>query len=153
MTIENSFTKSIDGLRLRCRGSLYLREGTEVQGSVVLDGASIGGDFECNGSQIGKEDGVSLSCEAIDIQGSAYVGHEGKQGQFQAAGDVNFSGARIKGECDCTGAKFEGSAWFIDAHIGSDMDFSGSESSGNHEIILSAADIGGRFFFSTLKVD
>src|SRR5262245_26812032 len=70
VTIENSFTKGIDGERLRCRGNLHLKEGTEVQGSVALDGARIGGDFECNGCKIGKDDGISLSCDDIEIQGN-----------------------------------------------------------------------------------
>jgi hypothetical protein len=101
---------SIDAVRIRVRGKLYLAKGFIAQGEVNLASAHIGGQMECtsgrfNGSEedlARNKDLVALRCDGIEVDDSVLLADN-----FHASATVNFEGARVNGSFICSGGLFE----------------------------------------------
>jgi len=148
--LDNSFAKGIDAERLRCPGSVHIHNGTFVDGKVSLVCAHIGGDLDCVGARFENREEECLDCQGAEIRGSVFLGREGDTRSFHATGNVDFTGAQVDGDVFCRRARFEDEVWFIGARIKGDLDFSLCCFPGpadRSEIILSRAEVGGRFFF------
>ncbi len=83
-------------------GDVLLDDGFEAFGCVRLDGASIGGNLRCDGGVfLNRSDdtkGQAISASAAHIDGGASL-----REKFKAEGEVNFAGAHIGADFDCTG--------------------------------------------------
>jgi len=71
-------------------------------GAIWLLGADIGGNLECSGAQLNRENtgGNALVADGINIGGDAHLDQ-----QFTAAGALSLVGADITGNLDCGGAR------------------------------------------------
>src|SRR6516225_2218152 len=70
------------------RGSVLLGESFSAEGEVRLDGASIGGNLDCDHGSFKNANGVALNAEGAKIEGSVLL-REG----FNAEGEVRLYGA------------------------------------------------------------
>src|SRR5262249_32775249 len=148
--LENTAAKEVDADRVRCPGSINLTDHTSINGPVRFGGARIGGDLDCAGAHFVNSTGDCLFCEGAEIQGTVFLGKQGRVAALHAVGGVDLFGGRIDGNFYCNGVRFVGEVWFIGAQIKGDLDF--SRASFAHgiqptELALSRADIGGRLFF------
>jgi hypothetical protein len=77
---------------------------SRVDGMVDLTGVRAG-SVVCSGASITVADGVALSLDEAEVQGSVFLDEDEKsQMVFQATGGVWLPGARIKGRLQCGGA-------------------------------------------------
>jgi hypothetical protein len=102
---------------VRVGGDIFLRGGFSAgggfsaKGEVNLDGAQIGGVFDCDGGKfenpaiIGIEDsGTALKARSIRVNDSVFLGSG-----FSATGSVDLDGAQIEGILECERGMFESS--------------------------------------------
>jgi hypothetical protein len=92
-------------------GELQVGRGFSAKGEVNLDGARIGGVFDCDGGKfenpalIGIEDsGTALKARSIRVNDSVFLGSG-----FSAHGAVDLDGALIEGILECERGTFESS--------------------------------------------
>jgi hypothetical protein len=103
---------------LRVGGAVYLNGGFAADGAVRLTGATIGGQFRCDGARLGScPDGNSLICDGARSSGSVSLEIEdGKP--FTSSGAIRMAGAQITGSLGCSGAQVgantDGSALIAD---------------------------------------
>jgi len=85
------------------KGNVYLRNGFAATGTVCMNGAQIGGNFECTAGKFDGKDGNALLCDGALIKGSVFLKKD-----FTATGTVCMTGAQIGGNLECTKGKFDG---------------------------------------------
>ncbi|MGO9486237.1 MAG: hypothetical protein ACLPX9_16915 [Rhodomicrobium sp.] len=117
-SIYNRGRDALSCSRINVAGSVFLLDGFNTEGVVSFRRADIGGNFDASYSLFSNKGGKALSCEDIHITGAAYLGlktasthdnknlHVNKEAHFVAHGEVDFSGAQIKGDFDCEGGQF-----------------------------------------------
>ena len=102
---------------------LYLQD-SESRGAIVLNGAAIDGDLDCEGAQFDGSAGHKLQdnalfAEAVRVSGNAhlcrYVANSNDYKDFDANGTVVLRNATIAGNLDCYGGKFSAPETAIDA--------------------------------------
>lgn len=101
---------------LNCNGatiakSVFLRNGTSnafhANGPVDFVGAHIGGNLECSGGRFEAGNAeYALSCDGATIGESAFLRADSRE-PFFASGLVDFRGAYVGGQMDCSGGRFE----------------------------------------------
>jgi len=114
-------------------------------GGIWLLGADIGGNLECSGAQLNRENtgGNALVADDINIGADAHLDQ-----QFTAAGALSLIGADITGNLDCSGAKLnrantDGNALIADGlKVGHNV-FLRQEFTAGGAIRLISADISG----------
>ena len=116
----------------------------EARGRVNLASATIGRDLNCVGGRFGNERGTALDCSNSTINGSAYLAatfFNPRDGGAEAALDAP-SGAAPS---DCLGASFSGQVNFYGANISGDLNCSGSSfhAPGQLSLCCTATQIGG----------
>lgn len=92
----------LDGGRLTCKGSIFLRDGFVATEKVNLQAARIEGYLVCSHGSFSADD-HALVVEAAVVQGSVVLNQ-----QFTATGEVRLLGAQIGGDLDCSNATFSG---------------------------------------------
>ncbi len=97
--------KAFDGERVEIMGDVFLRDGFEAEGRVILSGAKLGGYLVCDGGKFRNrtEDGKgeAFSCDSAEIMGSVQL-----IDVFEAEGRVTFWQAKVGGHLNCMGGKF-----------------------------------------------
>jgi hypothetical protein len=91
---------ALDLYLARIEGELDLSRST-CTGEVLLLGATIGGQLNCNSGTFTNPDGDALSADGANITGGVFL-HNG----FTATGEVRLLGARIGGPLDCNSGTF-----------------------------------------------
>ncbi len=86
-------------------GGVFLRNGFTARGAVRLLVATIETVLDCSGGQFAgaDKDGNALACDGIAVGGGVYLGNG-----FTARGAVRLIGAKIGGNLECDGGRFEG---------------------------------------------
>ncbi|MGA9868771.1 MAG: hypothetical protein WBQ75_20275 [Acetobacteraceae bacterium] len=86
-------------------GAVQMRDGFMADGSVLLLGANIHGNLECDGAHFANRtqdgSGQALLAEGAEIGGDALL-----RDGFTAQGRVSLHGAKIRGNLECGGAHF-----------------------------------------------
>lgn len=92
--------------RLRCYGSIFLRNDFRATGEVRLLGAIVHGNLICKGGlfEYQDEEKYSLSCDGAVIHGTIML-----SGGFKARGGVNLIGTEVTGDIICTNGHFHNS--------------------------------------------
>lgn len=80
----------------KIKGSVFLCNGFQATGRVLLQGATIGGDLDCSNGQFHNPEGVALIAQSIEVKGNVFL-----RNGFQAIGRVSLQGATIGGILDC----------------------------------------------------
>ena len=124
---------------------------TQVHGEVLLTGARIVGQLECNGARLDNDSGPALSADSLQVGQDVHLG-----GGFTATGTgesgaVRLVGAHIVGQLECDGATLSndsGPALVADSlQVGRDMHlrpkFTATGTSENGAARLVNAHIGG----------
>ena len=135
-TIENGKGDALGCSRIEVGGSVLLIDGFHAQGKVSFRRADVGGNFDASCGNFTNIYGKALSCENIHVTGHVRLGFQSastreaqagntkspangsdnagggrKQNKhFSAEGIVDFSGAQIEGDFECSGGTFEGGA-------------------------------------------
>jgi hypothetical protein len=98
---------------LNIKGSVFLSEGSRVNGKVDLVGATIGGNLECNSGEFMNRGDVALDAERVKVGGDVLLcdgcWHRKKPisaRRFKAMGKIKLIGATIGGTVKCKGASF-----------------------------------------------
>lgn len=107
-----------DGARVA--GGLFLRHGVTIRGEVRLSTVNIDGVLDCTNATIENSDGQALSADRARVGGAVHLSKDsGLEGSADSRfeGEVNFVGATIRGDLDCSNALFENASGFaISAH-------------------------------------
>lgn len=100
--LTGSRMPALIGDRLKCDGSLFLRNGfrTEV---VRLVGAEIVGNLDCQASTFGGNGPVAIFADGLKLGGDFFI-----HNSFRAKGEVRFLGAEINGDLTCRNARLFG---------------------------------------------
>jgi len=101
--LDGAVLPGLKGDRLRCSGSLLMRNGFTATGEVRLLGAQIGGNLECGGATLDGGGGHALSADRARVTGDVFL-----NGGFTATGTVRLLGAQIGGILVCSGATLDG---------------------------------------------
>jgi len=107
LNLRNSKVQKIGGDRLRCSGSVFLREGFHATDEVRLPGAHIGGNLSCRGSRFENANSDGLFCDGIEVGGDVFLSAAADGRRFHATGAVRLLGAQIGGDLTCSGGRFE----------------------------------------------
>ena len=95
-----------DGMSIR--GDAAFCEGFYATGIVQLLGARIGGSLNCSGGQFENPMGRALAADGAEIGVGVFLNkHPGSPTGFNAAGTVQLTGARIAGQLNCSGGRFD----------------------------------------------
>ncbi|MFB9149252.1 hypothetical protein [Roseovarius ramblicola] len=112
LNLQGSHLPGFEADGLEARGDVFL-DGVQAEGEVRLLGARIGDALSCTGGRfVNPHDpekektapgstGDALSVDRLDARGSVFL-----RG-VQAVGEVRLSGARIGGNLECDGGRFE----------------------------------------------
>lgn len=103
MNFLGSLVSGLRANRLRCKGSVFLKNGFTTTGTVQLQGAQIGGDLDCNKAKLDGKKGNALSADHSVIKGSVFMSDG-----FTATGTVQLQGAQIDGDLICKSATLNG---------------------------------------------
>jgi hypothetical protein len=127
LNLEGSLLHGLDAARLKVKGAVFLRRGFSSKAEVRLDGAEIGGNLDCDGSDfcdvpIASDVGLgaarspeqvpaALRAEGIVVKGDVLLGKARleealPEKAFSADGEVWLTGANINGKLSCSGGKF-----------------------------------------------
>lgn len=132
LNLEGTLLHGIDAARLAMKGSLFLRNGASVKAELRLQGAAIGGNFDCDGSEFCDAEipadsalrGTSqvapaaIRADGLIVKGDLLMGKSSKHQKFTAHGEVRLTGARIEGNATFSGGAFLGrSAAEVGRHI------------------------------------
>jgi hypothetical protein len=95
---------ALSALNIEVKGSMFLNEGFEADGEVLLNGATVGGSLQCNRGKFGsfRTRTYALQAENMKVQGSIYLTQD-----FTALGEVSIRGAVVDGDLVCNGGKFK----------------------------------------------
>lgn len=91
---------NMDGIEVK--GNVFLSGGFTAKGEVRLRGATLGGQFACEGASLENPSGDALSMDGADIKGDVLL-----TGGFKASGGVRLVGASLGGQLACEGASFK----------------------------------------------
>jgi len=110
--LRNDSGHALDAGGLQVSQSMYLREGFTARGSghdgaVLLVGAYIGGNLECDGADLQNDYGPALDADGLRIERAMFL-----RGGFTARGSghdgaVLLVGAHIGGNLECDGADLQ----------------------------------------------
>ncbi len=89
-TNPNPDKESINALRMRVVGNVFLQNCFMARGEVRLNQANIGQDLGCTACRFESKNGPSLNAEGIRVGGSVFC-----RNNFQAIGSVNFIISRV----------------------------------------------------------
>ncbi|MEM8698057.1 MAG: hypothetical protein AAGF44_02750, partial [Pseudomonadota bacterium] len=124
---------------MTAKGDVFLRNGFEAQGTVLLLGADLGGDLDCDAGRFAAE-GEALAADGLKTKGGVFL-----RNGFEAQGTVRLLDADLGGNLDCDAGRFaaEGEALVADRlkTKGSVFLSSGFEAQGT--VRLLSADLGG----------
>jgi cytoskeletal protein CcmA (bactofilin family) len=131
------FDETIKVDRINVDGPLFLR-GSSFSREIRLVGATINGALDCRGATLKVSAGNALSADRAEIGGLLNLGQgvdlNGNSQIFSSSGTIRLSGAKIKGDLSCAGAKFTvtaGDALYADnAEIGGNVWLNNLESTG-----------------------
>ena len=90
------------GAGMKVAADLQLCDAIEVAGSIVLDGARIGGNLSCSGAMLRASGGSALSADEAVVEGHLVMGNG-----FRATGTVSIRKARIGGMLYCAHGLFD----------------------------------------------
>ncbi len=108
ISLAGSRVNGIAASRAEIRGSLYLRDGFHATGEVNLAGAKIEGQLACSGGRFEVEPGkTALNGDALTVGADVFLATRDADKPFHATGEVNLVGAKIEGQLDCSGGRFE----------------------------------------------
>ncbi|MGC9952713.1 MAG: hypothetical protein ABSD21_00330 [Rhizomicrobium sp.] len=107
---NSSHVSSIDAHRARIEGSLHLRNEFQANGEVNLSDANISGHLSCLGGRFENNGKLALNGNALTVGADVFLsdfvdGSDSKR--FHAVGEVNLVGAKIGGQLNCKGGRFE----------------------------------------------
>jgi hypothetical protein len=102
LNLDGSTINGIEGDRLNCRGSIYLRNGFHSTGLVRFHGARIGSVLDCEGGLFENAGKSALSCDGANF-GRGVSLNEG----FHSKGEVSLNGVTISGNLTCERGHFE----------------------------------------------
>ncbi|HQT62709.1 hypothetical protein [Acidiphilium sp.] len=102
LNLAGSKMPGLQGDRLTCDGSLFLRGGFVATGEVRLLGAKIGSDLVCAGGTFQNEGHDALSADGVDVGGNVFLNDK-----FTATGEVRLLGAKIGSDLVCAGGTFQ----------------------------------------------
>jgi len=102
LSLEGSWTQSIDADGLKSDGDVFMRDGFHAEGEVRLLGATIGGDLSARCGTFKNPNGCALSADRVKVAGSVFLGNG-----FSAEGSVRLTGATIGGNLDATHGTFK----------------------------------------------
>src|SRR5262245_45454815 len=134
----------LDGHALRTRGDLRLNHRFTATGEVNLVGASIRGNFECDGASFTNQGGIAFNADRLEVEGNVFW-----RAGFAANGEVRLPGAHVGGNFECDGASFtdSGGRWALNAD-GMEVDgnlFCRGGFAAYGEVRLLGAHVGGNF--------
>ncbi|MFT7038238.1 MAG: hypothetical protein ACJAW4_000940 [Paracoccaceae bacterium] len=101
--LDGAVLPGLVGDRLRCSGSLLMRNGFTAMGEVRLLGAQIRGILVCSGATLDGGGGYALNADRARVTGSVFL-----NAGFTATGAVRLLGAQIGGDLNCIGATLKG---------------------------------------------
>ena len=105
---SESYALRADGANIS--GPVSLASGFHATGAVWLVGAQIGGVLNCSGGRFDNAAGYALAVDGAEIGGSVLLSTlNGGSGRFYSTGTVLLMGARIYGQVNCAGGRFENS--------------------------------------------
>lgn len=164
--LDGSRLPGLQAERLEARGGIYLR-GAEIEGTVNLDQARLGGNLQCDGATIRSRGdyavlGRSLEVRNVLLRGATLRGGISLSGAVLAA-DLDIAGATVvafermaldAGEMACHGsvvlrsARITGEARLTASDISGDLDCSGTivDNPGKIAIEASRMAVRGAFF-------
>ena len=150
--------------------------GFHASGEVRLVGASITGQLNCTGGRFNNPTGIALTADSAEIGGHVHLGIvPNSSHRFHATGQVSLLGARIGGQLNCTGGRFEnpcgealkadgadirgsvnlcasfhatGVVWLVGTRIGALLNCAGGrfENPKKKALVADSAEIGGSVF-------
>ncbi len=150
--------------------------GFHASGEVRLIGASITGQLNCTGGRFNNPTGIALTADSAEIGGHVHLGIVPNSAhRFHATGQVSLLGARIGGQLNCTGGRFEnpcgealkadgadirgsvnlcasfhatGMVWLVGTRIGTLLNCAGGrfENPKKKALVADSAEIGGSVF-------
>ncbi|MGF1537040.1 MAG: hypothetical protein ACFB4J_11240 [Elainellaceae cyanobacterium] len=154
LNISKSTLKSFTATGLTVARSLKLID-AEVDETVQLKLASVGGNLDCGGCKIWNKfrdrspSQNAFDADSIRVTGSVYLDGESRFVRFMSNGRVCLSSAHIGGELSCKYGKFdnpEGEAFAADyIHVGTQLCFTRAELVGTTSLV--GANIGGDLAF------
>jgi hypothetical protein len=104
---HGDFQNGLQADGIRVSGSVFLREGFRASGEVRLVSAVIEGNLECGGGHFqpssrseANDGGINVNANGIIVKGDVYL-----RDGFRCEGAVEFVGAQIGGDLDCTGGR------------------------------------------------
>ncbi len=102
--LNGSRLPGLEADRLEARGSVVLR-GADVEGTVRLLGATLGGDLSCISARFrAGADRLALVADRINARGSVFLRGADVEGM------VRLLGTTLGGDLDCNGARFRAGA-------------------------------------------
>jgi hypothetical protein len=77
--LSGSYVPTVDARQLQTRGDLQLNQGFRASGAVLLNGAHIGGEFDCTWCQFSDPNGEAIIANGLVVDGDmicdgSYVG-------------------------------------------------------------------------------
>jgi hypothetical protein len=105
LILPGSRVKELAADRLRCEGSVFLRDGFKAEGEVRLLGAKISGNLDCGNARFAASGSKNaLNADRIEVTGNVVL-----DDGFKAQGEVRLLGAKISGNLECSNASFAAS--------------------------------------------
>lgn len=118
---SGSYVPSLDCQRAKVAGSVFLQDGFQTHGEVLLKDAQIGGNLSCDGGSFNnppkdgcKEDSLALDADSVTVTGHVFLREvdrtesiQKKTIPFHAMGQVRFVNAQVGGGLECSGGIFE----------------------------------------------
>ncbi|WP_186400975.1 hypothetical protein [Stappia sp. P2PMeth1] len=139
LDLEGSRLKGLSANGCQVTGDVWL-DGVETSASVLLAGATIGGQLACEGAKLVGGDGKALNAQGSRITSDVFLSG------LTSKGEVSFSGARIGGQLGCDVATLDGGGGMAlnaqGAQIADDVFLNGLTSKG--EVSFCGARIGGQ---------
>ena len=101
LNLNGTHTGPIEADGVQVTAYIFLRDGFRANGEVLLLGATIGGDLDCQKGHFSNPGGDALSADGADVRGAVFLNHG-----FHAEGAVRLLGAVIGGDLSCGKAYF-----------------------------------------------
>src|SRR5664280_2803006 len=79
--------------------------GATLRAAVEVDGANIGGAFDCSGAQLRNDSGPALLADGLTVGGGVFLREGFTATGAGELGAVRLLGANISGQLDCSGAQ------------------------------------------------
>ncbi len=112
LDLSRSWVPGINAPLVSTKKSLFLKAGFHSTDTVILTAAQVGGYLEMQEGTFEASNGSAVMAEGIRVDGNVLAGsgtelNNGKSTSFDAHGAVNLFGARIGGDLDCSGGRFQ----------------------------------------------